>query len=280
MCTTLGERCIRLVKTVLVMLATICGCLLLSDGMAKFFCAVMTLLGVPLSLILTKLVIFVMLGVPSLFMTNVLCNLQGILEGYAKTVTLGGHIQRYSRVLDVGGGLDSRILKYYPYASNSVNLELKYGWDVEKKGLPDGPWDLIFVNHLIEHLHDVDLFLNFCKGAMGPKTILEIGTPNLSAWFNRIFFLFGYLPHSYEVSREFNVGKPLNWNKEELGGHIHVFTPKALCQLLTHHGFKIHEVLPESSTYTCPRFILAIDKLLSLNVNLASAFRVRCSYQS
>lgn len=181
------------------------------------------------------------------------------------------------RVMDVGGNTGERARKAYPNAE-VVIVDKKRGWDVRYDGLPEGKtWDIILANHLIEHLDDVDYFLRECKSHMKEGTILEISTPNLCAWFNRVLFLFGWLPHSYEVSYEYNVGKCFGWNNERIGGHLRVFSVKALVELLKKHGFKIIDVRGEPSTYPCHAVIKTIDKVLSRWASLASAFRVRCS---
>ena len=97
----------------------------------------------------------------------------------------------------------------------------------------------------------------------------------MCAWFNRILFVLGYLPHSYEVSYRHNVGKIMAWQKEPVGKHIRLFTPLALTQLLKRHAFKVIDVKGEYSTYPCNFLIRGIDRLLTLNPNLASAFRIK-----
>jgi hypothetical protein len=183
------------------------------------------------------------------------------------------------RVLDVGGKDGERARKeFYPGANVTV-VDLATGWDVMKYGLPHGDWDVILANHFIEHVIDPDFFLDECKRVMGPETILDIGTPNLAAWFNRVLFMAGYVPHSVELSTRHNVGKAFGWNQEELGGHIRVFTLPALLDLLTRHNFIIDTVAGEPSTYPCHPIIRATDQFLTiLNPNLASAFRVKCRY--
>lgn len=181
------------------------------------------------------------------------------------------------KVLDVGGN-DGKVAKEHYPDSDVTTLDLKTGWDVMKFGLPFGDYNVILANHSIEHFSDPDYFLDECKKVMNKETLLNIGTPNLTAWFNRIFFLFGYVPHSVELSKRHNVGKPFNWNKEELGGHIYVYTVPALLQLLKHHGFKIKSVVGEASTYPASGVVKWIDRgLTSLSPTLASAFRVKCT---
>ena len=182
------------------------------------------------------------------------------------------------KVLDVGGnGGDRARNEFYPGA-DVLPLDIKSGWDVMKLGLPQGGWDVILANHFIEHIPDPDFFLDQCKNVMSPKTILNIGTPNLCAWFNRILFLFGFVPHSVELSKRFNLGKAFDWNKEELGGHIYVYSVPALLQLLKRHGFKVLSVKGELSTYSKNTIICLIDKFMTwLSPNFASAFRIQCT---
>lgn len=197
-----------------------------------------------------------------------------VMSGKA-ILTSSFHIKK---VLDVGGNDGSRCRAHYPDAEEITVLDLKYGWDVMKDGLPEGDWDLIFANHSIEHFSDPDYFLEQCRRIMKPHTILEIGTPNLAAWFNRILFLFGYVPHSVELSKRHNLGKAFNWNEEPLGGHIYVYTIPALLQLLSKHNFKCISLEAEASTYPANKLIMFIDKILTkLNPNMASAFRVTCT---
>ena len=176
-------------------------------------------------------------------------------------------------ILDVGGNNGLRSRKAYPEASIKV-LDKLDGFDVEKNELPSGNWDVILCNHIIEHLGDVDDFLEKITRVIN-RGVLEISTPNMCAWFNRLLFLFGYLPHSYEVSRLYNVGKAFGWNSERLGGHIRLFTPLALTQLLKQHGFKILSVKGERNTeYPACGLIKILDKVLTINPNLSSSFRI------
>jgi len=180
-------------------------------------------------------------------------------------------------VLDVGGGDGVRCRKHFPEATITT-IDLKNGWDVMRDGLPLGNWDIIFANHSIEHFSDPDFFLEECRRVMRPHTILEIGTPNLAAWYNRILFLFGYVPNHVELSTKVNIGKPFNWGEVPLGGHKFVYTVPALLELLDHYHFKVISVEAEYSTYAISPIVLAVDKFLTdINRNLASAFRVKCT---
>lgn len=182
------------------------------------------------------------------------------------------------KVLDVGGGHTNRALELYPEDCEILTIDKKFGWDVLEQGLPDGQWDIILANHFIEHIVDPDYFLEECKRVMNESTVLDIGTPNLCAWFNRILFLFGYLPHSYEVSFRKGYGRAFNWNNEVMGGHVRVFNVPSLVNMLRDHGFKILSVVGEESFYPCNPLIKLTDKLLTqLSPTLASSFRVKCT---
>lgn len=199
----------------------------------------------------------------------------------AKNAMFGSSIPTSSssskRVLDVGGNDGKRSRKHFPDASITV-LDLKNGWDVMRMGLPYGDWEIVFMNHVIEHVSDPDLLLDECYKVMSKDSVLEIGTPNLAAWFNRILFLFGYVPHSVELSKRYGLGKAFNWNDEELGGHIYVYTVPAIVKLLKIHGFRNIQVVGEASTYPCNPIIRFLDKVLTkLSPTLASAVRIRCT---
>ena len=198
------------------------------------------------------------------------------------TATYGANIPTFfsgiKKVLDVGGGDGRRCAEEFYPGSEITVLDLKNGYDVMKKGLPRDHWDVILANHFIEHVSDPDYFLKECWNVMVPShTVLDIGTPNLTAWFNRALFLFGYVPHSVELSRVHNVGKAFDWNEEELGGHVYVYSVPALVQLLTKFGFKITSVTGEASTFPCNPVIKIVDRAMTaLSPNLASAFRIKC----
>jgi len=201
-----------------------------------------------------------------------------------RNVIFGRSTQTYSmnskspNILDVGGNDGSRAKQSFP-DSLIFTIDKKMGWNIDHEGLPNGNYDIIFANHIIEHLQDPDKFLEECKRVMTKDMILEIGTPNLTAWFNRILFLFGYVPRSVELSKKFNVGKAFNWNFDELGGHVFVYSVPAIVKLLKLHGFTVFSVVGEASTAPCNIIIRHIDRLMTwINPSLASAVRIKCRY--
>jgi len=192
----------------------------------------------------------------------------------AKTATSGGNIPASFRVLDVGGndGLVAR--EKYPDAEIEV-IDLKHGWDIEVFGIPSGPWNVILANHFLEHYRDPDQFLEMCKKAMTKNTVLEIAMPNMSSWYNRIFFLFGFLPQSYEISYRKIYGRAIK-DGTGPGGHIRLMNIPSTIELLKDHGLTIKDVSVEVSNRT--GFVSYLDHLITiLNPKLASAFRVKCT---
>lgn len=147
---------------------------------------------------------------------------------------------------------------------------------------PKESFDLIFCNHVIEHLLDPDHLLDGFFNLLKRDGILILTTPNLAAWYNRILLLLGLQPHFTEVSMRYNVGKlyygDLSINNESaLGGHIRIFTYPALAKLLKLHNFSIkdsfsygHHVLLQS------KLLGWIERLASLNKNLSSTLCFIC----
>jgi len=73
-----------------------------------------------------------------------------------------------------------------------------------------------------------------------PGGIGVITTPNMAAWYNRLFMLFGYGPMNYTPSPEYkNIGYPRFVHKKNIYDHPRVFTVRALKELLGLCGFRI-----------------------------------------
>ena len=184
---------------------------------------------------------------------------------------------RKQRVLDVGGKNGVTVRQYYPDADITV-VDMCNGWDVMKLGLPTFTWDVIFASHFIEHIVNPDFFLDECKRVMQPESVLEIATPNLAAWFNRGLLLFGYQPHFTEVSTRYDVGKFRMGKEEAPGGHLRLFTARALRELLVRHGFTIRRFVGRPIGFSLPQPLKALDQCFSQWPSTASELRVTCGY--
>ena len=106
---------------------------------------------------------------------------------------------------------------------------------------PDGTFELVVANQVIEHVRRTDVFLREIRRVLRPGGVACISTNNLSSWHNIASLTFGYQPTPMHVSDEVIVGNPLNPEAgeahEDLGRtHLRLFTQRALVELAGHHG--------------------------------------------
>jgi len=186
------------------------------------------------------------------YSSNYARNFSQTANKYAKVCEL---LRYRNRVLDIGCGDGSFCIMLN---NVSPSLELygidiskdavlaaskkgirAYCLDVDKEKLPfeDNFFDGIFCGEVIEHLYDPDHILDEIYRVLTENGTCVLTTPNLASWYNRIFLLLGYQPFFTEVSLRHGVGHPFPFWLG--GGHIRVFTPKALSELVELHGFRI-----------------------------------------
>lgn len=95
--------------------------------------------------------------------------------------------------------------------------------------------DILLSLDLLEHLVSPDEFLSESFRVLKNQGILIISTPNLSDFFSRITFLFGFTPYSYNPSK-YRVAVPFSKLESNMG-HKSVFTYKGLEELLLIYKF-------------------------------------------
>jgi len=88
-----------------------------------------------------------------------------------------------------------------------------------------GKFDTIIALEIIEHLYNVNTFLNECYRLLKKGGKLIISTPNVKYWMNRIWLLFG-------DDRWF----------DNQGTDYFYFSPESLKKILERHGFIIEEM--------------------------------------
>jgi ubiquinone/menaquinone biosynthesis C-methylase UbiE len=93
--------------------------------------------------------------------------------------------------------------------------------------------DVVIMSELIEHLVDTDSALEEAFRVLKPGGSLLLSTPNLAAWYNRGLVALGVQPVFSEVSLRGVYGRP----GRQVAGHLHLFTRRALVQLLAARGF-------------------------------------------
>jgi len=142
--------------------------------------------------------------------------------------------------------------------------------DIDKGYLPfeDASFDLVYCGEVIEHVYDPDHLLDEVERLLAPTGVAIIDTPNLASLVNRVSLLLGYQPLLTDVSLRHNVGK-LHYTGRpgRGGGHIRVFTKRALKELLRLHRFQILELTGvralEPAYFTPPLYLDLLDTVLS-----------------
>jgi len=153
-------------------------------------------------------------------------------------------------VLDLGCGEYKRLTKKI---KETIGTDKMYGIDLDvgsvdkdilvyqgdlNKSFPmqDGVFDVVVASQIIEHLWNTDGFLKEIRRCLKPTGYAVISTPNLSAWYNRIYLLLGKQPEPCKVSEDMfpNYEKP---------GHLRIFTESEFIKFLRFHGFKVEKVL-------------------------------------
>jgi len=146
----------------------------------------------------------------------------------------------------------------------TFKLDLSY----DKIPLNNNSVDLVTALELIEHLINPDHMLREVYRVLNSHGQFILSTLNLASYVNRLILLLGYQPYNVEVSTEFLAGVP--WKAYTFTkpiGHIRPFTPRALKEVLSYHGFKIVEV--RGAPGEEPKWLGIIDKLFSLRASLA-----------
>ncbi len=110
----------------------------------------------------------------------------------------------------------------------------------------DSSFEAIVANQVIEHLYDVDTFLNETYRILRKKGVFVVSTENLASWHNIGALLFGWLPFSMTniSQRMAGVGNPLALHRGENPvdvhyGHLRIFTLVGLTELLECQGFTV-----------------------------------------
>jgi SAM-dependent methyltransferase len=130
---------------------------------------------------------------------------------------------------------------------------------LEGAGLPlaTASIDVVIMGEIIEHLVDTDAALAEARRLLRPGGWLLLSTPNLAAWFNRGLLLFGVQPLFSEVSLRGIYGRP----GSEVVGHLHLFTRRALVELLAANGF-VNTKVSAAPYHDVPRPLRPLDRLM------------------
>lgn len=89
--------------------------------------------------------------------------------------------------------------------------------DVAERSYPGASFDVVTLNHALEHLVDVRKTLREVLRILRPGGQILIVTPNAASWLSRRY--------------------GSDWQGLEPPRHLQIFTPRALCQLVSDAGF-------------------------------------------
>jgi len=133
---------------------------------------------------------------------------------------------------------------------------------------PDGRFDVVHANQLLEHLHNTDGFLRELLRVLKPDGYLLLSTNNLSSWHNILSLVLGMQPPPMHVSSEAVLGNRLDpFRGHRFGSredsHLRVFSYVGLRDLLRFHGFRVQH-LRSIGCYPFPpavaRWVTALDR--------------------
>jgi ubiquinone/menaquinone biosynthesis C-methylase UbiE len=125
--------------------------------------------------------------------------------------------------------------------------------------------DVVVMSELIEHLVDTDAALEETLRVLVPGGTLVLSTPNLAAWYNRALLALGVQPLFTEVSLRGIYGRP----GKVVAGHLHIFTRRALSQLLSARGF-VDVDIKGAPYHDVPRPLRPLDRAFCRAPGLAS----------
>lgn len=157
--------------------------------------------------------------------------------------------------------------------ANKNGIKAKLGNVEERFDYPNNYFDFVIASHIIEHLINPDHLILESKRVLKRGGLLIVITPNLASWMNRLLLLFGFQPFFSEVStvdKTLGIKFSRKFTKvRSTVGHMRIFTPGALKDILEFHGFSIYKTAGVEFV-AFPYFLRLLDRLLSINFSIAS----------
>ena len=204
------------------------------------------------------------------------------------------------RILDVGCGTGyfAHLMKQKYTESTVIGIDiskmaLKLGRnqypevtfiraDAEKKlPFPSNYFDLVISGEHIEHLVDVDSYLEEINRVTKKNGHLLLTTPNLASWINRIFLMFGlqpwYLEGSYRKTLPIFSFMSFRFPENSASpavGHLRLYTLNMLKKILFVYGFTCRKVI--GSNFMVRPVLKQIDYVFSKFPSLAFGITLLC----
>ena len=150
---------------------------------------------------------------------------------------------------------------------NGINYIKSAVEDLPSLNLPK--FDATIMTEVIEHLLDPDKALENIVNLLNDHGVLIITTPNLGGILNIISLLLGFQPPDTEVSLRKAYGRPFRRKEGQVVGHVHVFTVRALKEMIEAHGLRVLSISTYGMTFNrenAPlhlRIVSLIDRMFS-----------------
>lgn len=205
---------------------------------------------------------------------------------------IGSVIKEGDKILDIGCG-NGKFMNLLLTVFKNKNLQIKgidfspsevkeaksRKLDVKRanieEGIPfkDSTFNLVYAGEIIEHLYNADFFLSEISRVLKNGGFVVFSTPNLCAWMNRVLMPLGIQPLFLEPSTKSKLvgaGFLAKFKKESQPvGHIRIFTIRALKDMLKMNQFKTLKVKGGLFDEGLPKSLLPIDRLFSIEPQLA-----------
>jgi 2-polyprenyl-3-methyl-5-hydroxy-6-metoxy-1,4-benzoquinol methylase len=168
------------------------------------------------------------------------------LYHYVRKRTLRGKrklVEKYTnlstgKILDIGAGTGAflhsmdqsgwRITGLEPDDTARENAKKFYGLSLlhpeELFKFPSQSFDVITLWHVLEHVHDLHIYMDQLKKILKPNGCLFIAVPNYTCYDEKVY-------------NEF-------WAAYDVPRHLYHFSPASITQLLLKHGLQLKEIKP------------------------------------
>jgi SAM-dependent methyltransferase len=154
-------------------------------------------------------------------------------------IAAAGGVRRAAGVEIVDSAREAAEFRGIEAVSADLNSELPF---------KDDSFDLVHANQVIEHVVELDGFVQEIHRVLRPRGVAVICTENLASWHNIAALTLGYMPFSLtNISVKGSIGNPFALAEAAPGElepswfHTRVLTAIALGQIFEVHGFDVVE---------------------------------------